>query len=358
MATKDLGFIELEWACPRCGTRNPGPQKACTNCGAAQPDNVKFEAPQHAEILKDEKVAQRVKAGPDVHCPYCDARNPGDAKVCVQCGAALAGAEQREAGAVVGAFQTGPAPEITCAVCGAKNPAKTQNCTRCGAPIRQGPVAAVKPKPAPVASGGNAWLWIVGAIVALLLIVGAFILFSSRTETVTGTADQARWERTIEVLGLAPVKRQAWHDQLPGDADVQSCERSLRFTSADPAPGAVEVCGTPYTVDTGTGYGEVKQDCEYQVYEDLCTYTVLQWMAVDTLRLEGIGFSPQWPAFSTRNEQREGSRSEQLICTVKTDGETYSFQMDSFEEYQACQPGSEWEIEVNPFGSVISATPK
>jgi RHS repeat-associated protein len=30
MTTKELGFVELEWTCPRCKTRNPGTQTTCS----------------------------------------------------------------------------------------------------------------------------------------------------------------------------------------------------------------------------------------------------------------------------------------------------------------------------------------
>ena len=38
MTTKSKGFIKMEWTCPNCNTRNPGPVKTCQSCGAPQPD--------------------------------------------------------------------------------------------------------------------------------------------------------------------------------------------------------------------------------------------------------------------------------------------------------------------------------
>lgn len=355
MAKKQVGFVELEWVCPVCTSRNPGPQKTCINCGAAQPENVQFEAPAHAELLKEESVAAKVKAGPDVHCPYCDARNPGDAKLCVQCGASLEGTSQREAGAVVGAYQAGPAAPLRCAVCGGENASTAQNCINCGAPLRK--ASAAQPVPVPTQDGGLAWLWIVAAALFLLLIVGAFLYVSSQSSRMTATAQEARWARTIEVMGLVPVRRQAWRDEVPADAALQSCQPERRFTQDEPAPGAVEVCGTPYTVDTGTGYGQVVQDCQYQIYEEMCTYTTLQWTPVEPLRLEGVGIDPQWPMLTGRADLREGRRSERLTCTVVVDGAQYTFPVSDFDLYQRCQPGSRWTIEVNTFGNVTSAEP-
>lgn len=36
MARKSKGFVELEWSCPNCETRNRGSEKTCANCGAPQ----------------------------------------------------------------------------------------------------------------------------------------------------------------------------------------------------------------------------------------------------------------------------------------------------------------------------------
>ncbi|MBM3190390.1 MAG: hypothetical protein FJZ90_16940, partial [Chloroflexi bacterium] len=122
MARKRLGYIELEWTCPSCSSRNPGTTKTCHTCGAAMPDDIQFELPAEQKLDTSEETAKRVAAGPDIHCPYCGARNPGDAKVCAQCGGDLTQGAKRAAGEVLGAFKTGPAPEVACPSCGAPNP--------------------------------------------------------------------------------------------------------------------------------------------------------------------------------------------------------------------------------------------
>ena len=76
MARKTVGHIELIWRCPKCGSANPGPQRFCTGCGAAQPRGVKFEQPVGAELISDENKKKEAAAGPDIHCPYGGARNP------------------------------------------------------------------------------------------------------------------------------------------------------------------------------------------------------------------------------------------------------------------------------------------
>ena len=77
MVRKTLGYVELEWTCPQCGSRDPGPQKVCANCSAAQPAQVEF----HGRLNKTDrgtKEIDRAKAGPDVHCAFCGARNPAE----------------------------------------------------------------------------------------------------------------------------------------------------------------------------------------------------------------------------------------------------------------------------------------
>jgi hypothetical protein len=53
MTRKTVGYVQLEWACPRCETRNPGPQKFCNGCGGPQPPDVKFEQPAQEKLLTD-----------------------------------------------------------------------------------------------------------------------------------------------------------------------------------------------------------------------------------------------------------------------------------------------------------------
>ena len=74
MARKTLGYEELQWTCPNCTRVNPGLEKTCGPCGAPQPDDVKFEQAKGAKLRQDEEIKERVKAGADIHCPYCGAR--------------------------------------------------------------------------------------------------------------------------------------------------------------------------------------------------------------------------------------------------------------------------------------------
>jgi len=87
MAKETVGYVRLEWVLPNCGAKNPGPQKTCSSCGAAQPTNVKFQQAAQEEIITDKEELSRAATGPDIHCPYCGARNPAGTKNCTSAAA-------------------------------------------------------------------------------------------------------------------------------------------------------------------------------------------------------------------------------------------------------------------------------
>lgn len=356
MATKELGYVELEWRCPRCRTRNPGTQTTCSGCGAPQPENVQFEAPAGGALVEDREKIARAQSGPDIQCAYCGTRNLATAEVCKQCGADLKQGKAREAGGIVGAFHSRPAPEVNCTTCGTANPATALVCQNCGAPLPrpEATAAAPAPLPAPARRGGNSW-W-VWAVIALA--VGALVWFGAltlRTTELTGTVQDARWVRTIPVEALAPVERSAWRNELPAGVEPLSCRAEVRSVRDSPAPNAREVCGTPYTVDTGTGMGRVVQDCRYEVYDDRCTYTSEEWRVVNVLEHSGAGFEPEWPVFAPEPRQRLGAGRERFQCIIRSDERTFTYEPRTFEQYLQCQPGSQWELEVNGFGALTAA---
>ncbi len=362
---KQVGYVELEWTCPTCGTRSGGRTMVCPGCGAPQPANAKFEAPTQGKVvgLDDPEAAQvkaRVAAGPDVQCPFCGARNAATAGACVQCHAPLQGATARAAGANLGALATDAPAEVSCHVCGAKNTGAAHMCAKCGAPLQQR-AGAAQGMPQPVAAKrGFAAVWWIWALGALLVVgIGLFAWLSSRSSDLTAVVTGGEWERSIEVLGFVPVEQRAWRSDVPDGATLLACSDELFETLDEAVPGAVEVCGTPYTVDTGTGYGNVVQDCEYQVFAPRCTYTSNAWVVVDTLTASGDDLLPQWPLLARAadgEDRKEGERSESFHCTAQVDGDSYTFRLSS-ENYAYCVPQSRWRVEVNGLGAVVDATP-
>ena len=127
------GFIQLEWVCPNCNSRNPGPKKTCESCGAPQPENVQFYAPAEAKIIQDENVAKIAGAGADIHCGFCGTRNPATATVCAQCGGDLKEGKARQAGREM--QREAALVDVKCTNCGEVNPSTRRMCAKCGAPL-------------------------------------------------------------------------------------------------------------------------------------------------------------------------------------------------------------------------------
>ncbi len=356
MTKKSLGFTELEWICPNCKNRNPGTRKSCASCGVAQPDDIDFIQPVHEAFIEDDEKIAAAKAGPDIHCGYCGTRNPAGATICKQCGGYLSEGQARIKGNVLGAHRHEPAPPISCPSCGSENLASAIICANCGSalPHVQSEAEQTKKKytPAPKRSRWLLFLF-VGAV---LLCIVLYLLTSRTTETV-GEVSDYKWSRSIAIMALIPVEKETWENSLPDDAAVGQCRQKMHHTQETPAEGAREVCGTPYTVDTGTGLGEVVQDCKYEIYRSWCEYSDEELRVVNTLVSEGRDQNPSWPALTLENGQQEGEREETYTILFTSDDETYRMSVSRPEDLQKYPPGSRWQLDVNTFGGVRDAEP-
>jgi hypothetical protein len=360
MARKRIGYVHLQWTCPRCETINLGPNKFCNACGAPQPDDVEFEQRPEEVLIEDEAEIARAKVGPDIHCPYCDSRNTGDAKFCGACGGDLVEAEAREAGRVVGAFRDEPAEGITCPACNSPNLATAQRCTNCGASL-----VVERPEPAPSEPRPRAKVRqparISGiAIIAIILcvVIGIFLISTlTRTEEIVGQVRSVNWSRTIPILGLGLVEYDGWYDEIPNDAEIQGCRQQYRYTDTQPSANSVEVCGTPYTVDTGSGYGEVVQDCFYEVYEDYCTFTQVEYIPVDSVTVTGSDLNPYWPQLTIAEGQIQGDGEETYSVVFDTDEGSYTLTTTDLNQFRRFQPNSRWVLNISAFNDVVSVEP-
>jgi hypothetical protein len=358
MTKKTVGYVHLLWSCPRCTTRNPGPQKFCNGCGAPQPPGVAFEQAAEEKLITDAQEIARAKAGPDIHCPYCNGRNPATAKFCGACGGDLAGGKARESGKVVGGFRSAPAAPVVCPRCGTSNPGSALKCGQCGASLAAAaqPVAAPEPAAArPARRLPMALILIVAGLCGLAALALLF-LASRKTETI-GVVDSVRWERRVAIEALQEVEREGWQDEIPGSASVGTCREEQRTTSQDPVANSVEVCGTPYTVDTGSGYGEVVQDCVYEVYDSWCSYTVEDWTVIDTVVASGTSGAPDWPSYSLASNERQGDATESYSVEFVTDDGRYTYTPTSATDFAAFEVGSEWLLEISGFGSITGIEP-
>jgi ribosomal protein L40E len=354
MARETVGYVKLEWTCPNCGSRNPGPAKTCNSCGAAQPEDVHFEQAARQELLEDEKEVARAEEGPDIHCAYCGARNRATAENCSQCGADITEGRARVSGRVVGAHRDEPVAEVPCPSCGAPNPANALECSQCGASMTRPKIAPRRvTTPQQISCGPIVGILIAGAFI----LFGVFAFFSLRTASADGRVQDVSWTRSIVLEALQPVTREAWRDDVPAEGKIRVCSQQVHHVQDSPTMNSNKVCGTPYTVDTGSGYGEVVQDCQFEVYEDWCEYTIQAWQRIDVLAVEGQGFEPRWPAANPGDGQRLGEQEESYKVLFDVDGEIHTYRTSDLQEFLRYQVGSRWNLEINAMGAVVDVGP-
>lgn len=350
MARKVVGYVQLEWTCPNCGTRNPGPVKTCKNCGAPQPENVQFQRAVQENLVTDEQSVQAAQAGADYICPYCETRNRGDAKVCTQCGGDLVEAKRRASGAELQAAR-GPA-EVTCTNCGTVNPAANTNCSKCGSPLPRAAQNAVSAQipPAPASAPAkparktNWFLWggLAGAL--LLCCLAGLFLFLVPTASVQGTVQNVHWQTSVPLEEQREVRYTNEEGSPPSDAYDVSCHTESQ-----------QVC-EQRTIDQGNGYGQVVEDC-HDENTDYCSYTVQEWKTIQTYTQEGSDLNPIYASPNVSVNQRAGDSSEDFTVNFDTGKGPKSYSPSSLTEFQKYQVGSTWSLKLNALGSVVSVEP-
>ncbi len=360
MPQETLGYVNLEWTCPKCNNRNPGLEKTCLSCGAPQPQDVQFVQGAQQELKQDEVLKKAAEAGADIHCAFCGARNPAGATVCSQCGADLKSGTRREAGKVIGAYQAGPARQLACPSCDSMNPETALKCANCGAQLKLAPAAAPEVAPA-AALRSNRWLWVGGAVLAIICLIAiiSFAFLSAPRTTQNGIVEDVEWQTSVAVEQLGPVSHSAWQDELPQGAQLGNCQDQVRETvDQQPASGKYDkVCGTPYTLDTGSGVGQVVQDCQYEVYAPFCDYTVQEWSVVNEARQSGNDFAPVFANPTLASSQRLGGQTASYVVVFEADNGQYTYTVSSLEEFQKFQIGTQWSLKINGFGNIVSVEP-
>lgn len=343
------GFIQLEWVCPNCNSRNPGPKKSCESCGAPQPENVQFYAPAEAKLIQDANVAKVAKAGADIHCGFCGTRNPATATVCLQCGGDLKEGKARQAGREM--QREAPVVEVKCANCGEMNPSTQRMCAKCGAPLPRAAGEALSVQKnagggvdaAPSAAKRKFPVWaIVGGVVACLAVIciGAYMLFAP-SKTVTATVSGVYWQTSIPMQEIRAVDYSNEEGSPPAGAYNVSCHDDTR-----------QVCEEK-TVDQGNGYAEVVEECHDESTQ-YCSYTVDEWTTIQTYSLEGTDLFPVYADPNVSSGQRLGDSTMTLDVHFTSGGEEYLYHPDSVEEYQMYSTGSTWTLHLNALGGVVS----
>lgn len=338
------GFIELEWVCPNCESRNKGSKKTCENCGAPQPENVKFQRAADEKIITDSNVIAAASAGADIHCGFCGTRNPATATVCSQCGGDLKEGKKRQAGQLLQAAPT-PPKAVTCTNCGFENPGSERVCKQCGAPLPGASMPQQQPAqiPALKAQPKKVNWFLFGGIGAFLILCCAAILFLFvfPSKSVQGTVSDVYWQTSVPVQEVQAVNYSDRQGNPPSDAYNVSC----RTESQD-------VCEDK-TIDKGNGYAEVVQECHTES-TDYCSYTVDEWQTIQTYDLSGNDLYPQYAQPTIYSSQRLGNASAQYTVTFSTPNGTETYSPGSESDFQQFQIGSTWTIKLNAIGGVVS----
>jgi ribosomal protein L40E len=346
---RTLGYIQNEWTCPNCNTRNKGSAKTCENCGAPQPENVQFELPSEQKFVTDEASINAAKAGADIHCPFCGTRNPATAKTCSQCGGDLLEGKARASGRLM---QAPPAQlrRIKCDNCGTDNPSSNAVCSKCGSPLPKVPAPALAPQG--IAGAGKLtapkktnWVFVGGvlAAVAICCIAIAALFFPSKS--VQATVVDVHWQTFVPVQEIRAVDHNNETGSPPSDAYDVSC----RDESHD-------VCEQK-TIDKGNGYSEVVEECHTET-QQYCSYTVDEWTTIQTYTLEGNNFQPIYDDPSISSGQRLGQESEELTVTFSTqNGDPKTYSPDTVSEFQQFAVGTTWTLKMNALGGVVSVEP-
>jgi ribosomal protein L40E len=348
MARRTVGYVQLEWTCPNCSTRNPGGIKTCQNCGAPQPENVQFERAVDEKFVTDEKALKTAKAGADYICPYCNTRNPGDARTCSQCGGDLVDAKRRAAGAEL---QRNQAPaQAACTNCGTVNPVASVNCSKCGAPLPR--IAAASSAAGLAGRAGSPtgvaarkktnWLLIGGITGALALCCLALAaMFFIPTSSVQAIVTDVHWQTSAPVQEIQAVHYSNERGGAPSDAYNVSCHTESE-----------DVC-EERTIDRGNGFAEVVEECHTET-EEYCSYTRDEWTTIQTYTLDGNDLFPVYPDPGVGFDQRLGSISEDFTVTFDSDKGRKTYSPDQASEYRQFEIGSAWTLKLNALGSVMS----
>ncbi len=386
MAQKIIGYREMTWTCPNCGTKNPGSARNCQSCGAAMGETTKFDSQNSAKVITDKKVVESAKKGPDIICAYCGNRNPAGTKDCTRCGASLSEGHNRQAGEQ----HTYEKPSendkpIICPACGTENPSDSIKCKSCGSELSVAAPDTNTVSQDPAGTGGTKGRSGCGKGCVFMLLIavvfGIFYLFSGGLFRGTSTQNEAilpfdeesyaisdtvvnavvieqSWKSSVRIVGNMPTSASGWKRDMPSDATNVSCEDKVKETYNDAVDGAVEVCGDIYTVDLGNGYEALAQDCVYQVYEPYCKWTVYTQSDAGVRTASGNGPTVEAPYVEPEYTSAESVTVTYYVALRDENGREYDFSPTSYTDYKSYNVGDEYTLELNSRGSVVSMEKK
>lgn len=340
--TEDLGVYEMIWDCKFCGSQNlpAKSHKFCPTCGAAQ-DPVTRRFPSDSEKIA---VQDYVARGADLICASCSTPNHGDSQFCQQCGAPLENAVRAQTVGVQRkrdgeAFAAGEVREVD------KERHESEM-------ARVGVTKSAS-------TGSNRTLYIIGGVVALIIIAIAVAVFWKREASAYVTGHE--WERSIAIESLNQVDDSAWCDSMPSDAYSVSRRREERSTNRVRDGETCEV----QRVDQGDGTFREQRVCsptyrEEPVYDDRCYYTVDRWQEERTVDAVGVsvGDAPVWPDVNLQRTgncigcEREGNRNEHYTLLLRSGENVYRCDVP-FTDWQNADIESTWTLNF----SVVTGQP-
>src|SRR5688572_16733 len=349
---RTVGYVQNEWTCPNCSTRNKGGVKTCENCGAPQPENVQFELPSEQKFVTDETSINAAKAGADIHCGFCGTRNPANAETCSQCGGDLKEGKAREAGRVM---QTPPASQqpktVKCDNCGIENPGSNAVCSNCGSPLPKFIAPAIASQAftgvnigKPIAPKKTNWLLIGGISTFLAICCAVIVALFLPSKSVDATVVNVHWQTSVPVQEIRAVDHNNEPGGPPSDAYDVSCHNESR-----------DVC-EQRTIDQGNGYSEVVEDCHTET-QQYCSYTVDEWTIIQTYPLEGNDLQPIYDDPNISSGQRLGEESEDLTVTFSTENGEETYSPGTVSEFQQFTIGSTWTLKMNALGGIVDVEP-
>ena len=383
-------FVALAWICPNCSSENPGPQKTCGNCGAPQPDNVKFQEPTGGfKKVTDPKKIEEAASGPDIHCGFCGTRNAAKNKTCTQCGGDLKEGQARKVGDRLDTEEDeGVRPQ--------SKPTSTSNGKTSGAAI---PVASPRSQ-AQVRRTSTTQLSVLSnldwtklltqagiALLVLLILSGiswfVYMKWFNVTE-VPVTIDNFAWKTEVPIGEIFTYEEEGWivppsgrqtgsEQRHTGSYEQKKvCENKPKKVQT-----GTEDCN-PHVEDLGNGYGEVVYDsCPVYVtvQEEVCHneddktkpinaawyfYDIDKWTQTRTVSapLTGLasGNEPYWPKFTLGVGESEGLRSVRFVVYYTDElGEPHTFTSYSQSDWNwfvSLSKGQTCYADRNGFGSL------
>lgn len=203
-----IDIVEMWWSCLVCSEHVLGRHKNCTNCGAPRKPDCPEWMPDDispAAAVRDPKLLEKFRSGPDWKCRYCDSSQYKADGTCARCGAS-----QTEGTPDPVASPPKPLPP---------RPRARKNFVQIPYPAqdvyRQNATPTILDEPDPIPLPVRSWSrpefirnGCVGAG-SILLIILAYILFS--THEVEARVVSVNWTRTAEIQRYQINQHEGWY---------------------------------------------------------------------------------------------------------------------------------------------------